>query len=202
VTTTTSPTPVDIAVRFMEESDPMAWKKLIADDARFKDDQGVFYGDSMQSGHRFAGDDFDRDGSTSLGDRGMWNIAFGNALRFELLSLECITNGTEVTCTVSETDALFETAGVEPVPYTVTVTVEDGLVTEWEPLWSDTEAAARAGSAWWEQLLAYEQWVSDTHPDQQPELFHEPCCEGDLIELPETIPLHGQLIAEWLGLGS
>lgn len=43
--------------------------------------------------------------------------------------------------------------------------------------------------------------MSDNHPDLYPKLFREACCEGGLIELPGTIPVHGRPVDEWLAAG-
>ena len=51
-----------------------------------------------------------------------------------------------------------------------------------------------------EAMLAYEQWVHDNHAEKYPEVFRNPCCDLDMIRLPAAIPIHEELMPEYLAL--
>ena len=67
-----------------------------------------------------------------MGDWWSWVYAFNGLIDHELVSLECVPTGVEVACTIQETDAIYQLAGVEPEPYTAILTIEDELVVGWE----------------------------------------------------------------------
>jgi hypothetical protein len=63
---------------------------------------------------------------------------------------------------------------------------------------SDPAENLAANGRYWRTLHAYERWVKQTYPDQWSELFHEPCCNVEYISMPSAIPLHEELVPEYL----
>lgn len=123
-------------------------------------------------------------------------VADNTVSGYRIVDRHCSADRDRVTCTVTETSAFIEAAGLDPAPFTDTITVTDGHISEWE---SDYSAAAEA------QVEAadaarrdYQLWVLGNHRERQAELFQQPCCDGRLIITPETAAEHRALIEEWL----
>ena len=48
------------------------------------------------------------------------------------------------------------------------------------------------------EIMGYQRWVQSDHPDLWEQLYRRPFNLENYIRLPETIPIHAQLVAEYL----
>lgn len=175
--------------------DPEAWREAYADDARVVGDD---FTQRLFSDADWIHDDFDGDGTTSLGDLVQFQVALSRPADVrDVVTCESVTND-RVDCTVISIDVLGEAVGAPEATWTETFTVEDGQIIEVQgqndlETWTDARKAYRA----------YEHWVSETYPDRYDILFRGPCCRG-IVErwflLPEVVPDHEELLAEYAEL--
>jgi len=105
----------------------------------------------------------------------------------------CSADGSTVTCTTTRRSGL-DPAATYP-PYQMVATVENGLITELTfdatYVWAD-RADARA-------LEGYRAWVQENRADVYDQLFGSGF--EILLSPPDTISLHREVVAEYLGAG-
>ena len=75
--------------------------------------------------------------------------------------------------------------------------VEAGLIVEVRSL-TDPEYNALPDTRMVNQLFAYERWVKQEHPERWSELFQGPCCNLEFKQSPDTVPIHKELMADFI----
>jgi alpha-amylase len=144
--------------------------------------------------------DWDGDGAHTVTDIILQQASLARVFRVRA-EPDCVAAGGAVSCSVVETDLFLDLAGIEPPPNDYTVWVQDGLVVGLEPLTPEASTDREfAASKWSEQLVVFEQWVADNHPDQYPVVFSGECCAGDgsnFIFTPATADRWETLLGEW-----
>ncbi|MDJ0498221.1 MAG: hypothetical protein QNJ89_10345 [Acidimicrobiia bacterium] len=181
-------------------SDPAAWRALQAPDSP------VFEPLSWEWL-----DDFDGDGVTTYADFLQFEIALHTPMGFRS-EWECeAESAVTARCVVSNSDVFHALAAVVPPPLTLLETFADGLWIGGEcvncadgdmPRLMDLAVTRRA-----EELVKYEAWVLENHPDRHSEVFDRTGVEGligssndlDWVVLPSAIPVHEELLPEYLG---
>lgn len=165
--------------------DAGAWRDRLATDSSMFDEPG------------WVPDDFDGDGLKSIADVVQHRIALGPALGRQGSGTCELTDGTgdryQVHCSYTLTDRFYKAAGYAEVSEVTGYTIVNGSVAAIESIESDGEAWGARMDA----IAAYEQWVNEAHPDRYGSVFHDPCCEINFVRLPETIPVHEELMAAY-----
>ena len=87
----------------------------------------------------------------------------------------------------------------------VLMTFEVGILVGEEPVEADNPATqerlqGEAEEGRYQAWIAYEEWVSDAHPERYSSLFEAPCCEVAWTTFPSAVPEHEELKAEYLRL--
>ena len=144
-------------------------------------------------------DDFDGDGVRSWADESKGRYAMhgpaGQAMGWDCSLVA--ENGVE--CEVTVTDGFLEAAGVDPVISRARWTFEDGKVVREEFLGPvDPVAFGASLEGLYGAQVEYERWVSEVHPTDYEQMFIGPCCEGRLVRMPDTIPLHALILPQYL----
>ncbi|MDJ0960880.1 MAG: hypothetical protein QNJ88_09485 [Acidimicrobiia bacterium] len=187
----TSPPPVDavtVGQQMLDAflvGDATTWRGLLSSDSPMLAEPG------------WVPDDFDGDGLKTVADVVQHRAALGPAAnRRGSGTCEVIAGteeGTRVHCSYSLTDRFYEAAGYAEVSEITAYTVLDGKVTDIETVEGNSDAFAER----MEELFEYEQWVQETQSDRYDSVFHNPCCEGNFVRLPDTIPIHEELMSEY-----
>lgn len=172
-------------VAAIAEGDAEAWRSFMAEGSPFFDEID------------WTDEDYDGDGVITRADWMQFSISLRKATRSSVRGQCAAVSDTEADCAFVFADGFHEAAGVTPGPEEARYTIHGDSVMAVENLERDDSAAANVEEARHEEMLKYELWVMDSHPDHYPSLFNEPCCDVDFVRLPAAIPLHVQLMGEY-----
>ncbi|MDJ0497584.1 MAG: hypothetical protein QNJ89_07125 [Acidimicrobiia bacterium] len=144
-----------------------------------------------------SGDDFDGDGVATSADVIQWNFAMRESWG-ERSTWECRKiDEASVQCTLSTTNDVIGTGPGLDWLEIQSFRVEAGLIVEVRSM-TDPDYNALSDTTMVNELFAYERWINQEHPERWSELFEEPCCNLDFKRSPGTVPIHKELMAEFI----
>ena len=175
-------------------SDPAAWIALLATDSPAFDINDWFFVE-----------DYDGDGVTTFADWQQFQIAMHRVTDYRR-EWDCeVVSADTARCEVIAGDVFYALGGTQRPPTTVLQTFEAGL---W--IAGETDEQGKT-TDWYTQIdraeigreqavTEYEDWVVENHPDKYPLVFDGPAGEEmvDWVLLPSAIPVHEELLPEYL----
>lgn len=187
------PGSVEIGQQMLESfltGDSTAWRGLLAEDSPMFEEPG------------WVPDDYDGDGLKSIADLIQHRTALGPATGREgtgTCELIAATDAFDrVHCSYTLTDRFYQAAGYPEVSETTGYVIVGGKIKEIETVESN-------GDAWgarMDALFEYEEWVNEARSERYDSVFRNPCCDGDFVLMPDTIPLHEELMAEYFEIAA
>ena len=198
-TTTIVPSSVALANRYFEavrDGDGAAWRSLFslqATTVQSDGDRGGLFADED-----WVDDDFDADGRSSEADFLQFLYAFRAATGHQL-EWDCVEVATnQAECTFVVMDVFSRLAELEAKEERIRLTEAGGLIVTMEELTPVGTFTDEDISGWVGAALAYEQWVSDAHPEDYADLFDGPCCSWDVKLIPDNVAVHEELVAAYV----
>lgn len=189
------------------DNDVDTYRAQYAEDAVFVDPwgtrQALFGADSDVA------DDFDGDGVMTMFDTVQFDMALGPVFDRKVL-YECRSlSSIGAYCRLTTTDVFVQRSGPDfmdtptppnptPVSTEMLFAVDEGLIVEERTMSWGPDSRRNA------EVMGYERWVLSDHPDLSEQLYrpseqlYRPVTLENYIRLPETIPIHAQLMAEYL----
>jgi hypothetical protein len=183
----------DLWIQSFADGDVETYRESFADDAVFAGPEGDFF--PVFEDHPWLWvDDFDGDGAESFADHHQATLAL-----YAVTNLSWEWDCTTVTqdqaeCTITAVNAFVNAGGGPPIVEVLQLTFEDdniAIFRKGEPV--DPVAIETLRS----EMRQYASWVQDRYPDRYDTMFHGPCCSSLMIELPDSIAQHIELINEY-----
>lgn len=142
-------------------------------------------------------EDWDGDGAITNGDY-ISRTAVSRRVFQTVLDVSCVADGTDLLCTVGQTDLLYNRAGVPGPAFQQRFRVTDGLIAALSlPAIQVGLEADAAEEAWAAHLASFERWLMTSDPEDYRDLFSGPCCPSSLTFTPETAARIELLLLEW-----
>jgi hypothetical protein len=140
-------------------------------------------------------EDFDGDGVATSADVIQWNFAMRESWG-ERSTWECREiDESNIECALTTTnDVVGPGLDWQEIQ---SFRVEAGLIVEVRSL-TDPDYNAVPDTTMVRELFAYERWVNQVHPERWSELFEEPCCNLDFVQSSASVPIHRELVADFI----
>jgi hypothetical protein len=183
----------DLWFQSFADGDVETYRESFADDAVFSGSEGEFF--PVFEDHPWLGaDDFDGDGAVSFADGQQAALALATVTNLSW-EWDCTTvTQDQAECTITAVSAFVNAGGGPPIVEVLRLTFEDGkiaILVKTEPV--DPVATETL----WSEMRQYASWVRDRYPDRYDTMFHGPCCSSMMIELPDSIAQHIELMKEY-----
>jgi len=183
----------DLWFQSFAEGDVETYRETFADDAVFVGPEGESF--LVFEDHPWLGvDDFDGDGAVSFSDHQQATLALASVTNLSW-EWDCTTvTQDQAECTITAINAFVDAGGGPPIVEVLRLTVEDGkiaILVKAEPVDSAATETLRS------EMRHYASWVQDQYPNRYDTMFHGPCCSSPMIELPDSIAQHIELIKEY-----
>jgi hypothetical protein len=183
----------DLWFQSFADGDVETYRESFADDAVFAGPDGEFF--LVFEDHPWLGvDDFDGDGAVSFADGQQAALALAAVTNLSW-EWDCTTlTQDQAECTITAVNAFVNAVGGPPIVEVLRLTFEDGKIVtlvKTEPV--DPVAIEILRS----EMRQYASWVRDRYPDRYDTMFHGPCCSSLMIELPDSIAQHVELMKEY-----
>jgi hypothetical protein len=183
----------DLWIQSFADGDVETYRESFADDAVFAGPEGEFF--LFFEDHPWLGvDDFDGDGAVSFADGHQATLALYAATNLSW-EWDCTTvTQDQAECTITSVNAFVNAGGGPPIVQVLQLTFEDDKIAIFrnaepvDPVAIETERS---------EMRQYASWVQDRYPDRYDTMFHGPCCSSLIIELPDSIAQHVELMEEY-----
>ena len=182
----------DLWIQSFADGDVETYRESFADDAVFAGPEGESF--PVFEDRLFGVDDFDGDGAGSYADGHQAALALATVTNLSW-EWDCTTvTQDQAECTITSVNAFVNAGGGPPIVQVLRLTFEDGKIAilgKAEPV--DPVATETLRS----EMRQYASWVQDRYPDRYDTMFHGPCCSSLMIELPDSIAQHVELMKEY-----